>query len=187
MRAHLLDRVADLGQPPARDDRADHAAVAVERDADREVVAAHVEHRLLVVEGPHGGEERLRGGGPLSESARKPGGDSSSLAGVSARSVTARGPPVWSDSSNASEPSAISRSTCSRLRERVLEARARGEHGGAQAVGALVAQALLQRAEHDRRRGGQRHRAGQHEGQQQPPAQATEAQAQARSHASRNR
>ena len=41
------------------DDRADHAALAVERDADHDVVAAHVEHGLLAVERAHGGEERL--------------------------------------------------------------------------------------------------------------------------------
>jgi hypothetical protein len=72
-------------------------------------------------------------------------------------------------------------------RQRVLEARARGEHGGAQAVGALVAQPLLERAEHDG--GGRRQRddARDDERDQQAPAQASEAPAQAQSHASRKR
>ena len=39
------------------------------------------------------------------------------------------------------------------LLERVLEARPRGEHGGTQALDALIAQALLQRAEDDGGRG----------------------------------
>ena len=89
-----FDRVADLGQPPPRDDRADDAAVAVERDADREVVAAHVQDGLLAVGVRTAVRKAWRGGGPLSESARKPGGDSSAPAGVSARSVTSTRPAV---------------------------------------------------------------------------------------------
>ena len=162
--------------------------LAVERHADREVVAAHVEHGLLAVERPHRGEEGL--------ARRRPALGVGEEAGRRLLLVRRREREVGDEHAAGGLVGQLERLELERdlarrrwlrLRERVLEARARGEHGGAQALGALVAQALLQRAEHDRRGRGERDRAGEHERQQQPPAQASEAQAQARSHASRKR
>ena len=185
--AHLLDRVADLGQPPPRHDHADHAAVAVERDADGEVVAAHLDHGLLAVDRADGGEEGL--------ARRRPALGVGEEAGRRVLLVGGREREVGDQHAPRRLVGQLERLGAERdlavdalaLRERVLEARPRGEHGGAQALGALVAQALLQRAEHDCRGGGERHRAREHERHQQPPAQASPAQAQVPSHASRKR
>ena len=183
--ADLLDGVGHLGQAAPGDDHADHAALAVERDADRDVVAAHVEHGLLAVDRPHGGEEglaRRRAALGVGEEARRrllvvrrgerevgdehaPGGLVGQLEGLGAERELAV------------EPA---------LLEGVLEARPRGEHGGAEALDALVAQALLQRAEDDRGGGAERDHAREHQREQEAPAQPAP-QAQPRSHASLKR
>jgi hypothetical protein len=185
--ADLLDGVGDLGQPPPGDHDADHAALAVQRDAHGDVVAAHDEHGLLAVQRPHGGEEglaRRRAALGVGEEAR------GRLLGVGRRQreVGDEHPPRGLvgelEHPVAERDLAVHRAAAA---ERVLEARPRGEHGRAQALDALVAQALLERAEDDCGGGAERDHAREHERQQEAAAQPAEGQAQARPHASRKR
>ena len=182
--ADLLDGVGHLGQAAPGDDHADHAALAVERDADRDVVAADVEHGLLAVDRAHGGEEGLArrrsalgvgeeaGGRPVVRRGEREVGDEHAP-----RRLVGELEGLGAERELAIDPA---------LLERVLEARPRGEHGGAQALDALVAQALLQRAEDDRGGGAERDHAREHQRQQEAPAQPAP-QAQPRSHASLKR
>ena len=184
--ADLRDGVGDLGEAAAGDDHPDDAAVAIERDPDRDVVAADVEHGLLAVDRPHRGEEglaRRRAALGVGEEARR----RLVVVGRGQREVGDEHPPRGLVGQL--EGLAAERDLAIHLAlapQRVLEARPRRQHRRAQAVDALVAQALLERAEHDRGGGAERDHAGEHEGEQEAPAQPAP-QAQPRSHASRKR
>jgi hypothetical protein len=184
--ADLRDGVGDLGQAAARHHHPDDGALAVERHADRDVVAAHVEHGLLAVDRPHRGEEGLARRRPALRVGQEARGRLL-VVGRRQREVgdehAPRGLVGQLEGLAAERDLAVDLAA---LAQRVLEARPRGEHRRPQAVDALVAQALLERAEHDRGGRAERDHAREHEREQEARAQAAP-QAQPRSHASRKR
>ena len=183
--ADLADGVGDLGQarratttPMTSPLRYSGTPIATSSPVrDRDVFSSRIARRAA--------SHAWRGGGPLSESARKPAA-TSPRAGVSSSSVDSTRPAVWSDSSNASLLSANCRSKLVARLIAVLQPR-RAARTAARRFSMLWSRRRCCSGPSTTRRGrAERHGAREHERQQQSPAQAPKP-AQARSHASRKR